>query len=133
MPDIKVKLDATEAVAKIKAYQAGKVKALEKLITETGFRIHRLAVKPPIPVNTARLKSSIHPVFYGGGSHKYTDDTGRAFDGSLSEKPSTPLEVIVGTNVEYAFDVESRVPFLNPAFQKAKAEFDNKVSKMFKK
>ena len=133
MPDIKVKLDTTEAVAKIKAYQSGMEEKLVKLVKETGFRIHRLAVKPPIPVDTARLKSSIHPVFHGGGSYKYTDDMGRAFDGSLKEKPANPFEVIVGTNVEYAFDVESRVPFLNPAFQKAKSEFDNQVNKMFKK
>jgi len=132
MPNIKVKLDTTEAVAKIKAYQAGKVKALEKLITETAFRIHRLAVKPPIPVKTGRLRASIHPVFHSSSGHKYTDKPGRAFDGTLREKPSTPLEAIVGTNVEYAFDVESRVPYLNPAFQKAKSEFDNKVNKMFK-
>ena len=133
MPDITVKLDTTEAVAKIKAYQSGKVGALEKLIKETAFRIHELAVKPPIPVDTGRLRASIHPVFHGGGSYKYTDKPGRAFDGTLREKPSNPLEAIVGTNVEYAFDVESRVPYLNPAFQKAKSEFDNKVSKMFKK
>lgn len=132
MPDIKVKLDTTEAVAKIKAYQSGKLGALEKLVKETAYRIDRLA-KKDAPVQFGRLRASIHPVFHGGGSHKYTDNIGRAFDGSLSEKPSNPLEAIVGTNVEYAFDVESRVPFLNPAFQKAKSEFDNQVNKMFKK
>ena len=64
--------------------------------------------KNDIPVDTGRLRASIHTKFKNGMSKQYTpesetysDNEGNTFDGTLSGK-LTIDSVIVGTNVEYA-------------------------------
>lgn len=61
-----------------------------------------------IPVDTGRLRASIHTKFKTGmvkgytmGSENYRDDEGKTFDGTL--KTSIDFDsVVVGTNVNYA-------------------------------
>lgn len=54
-----------------------------------------------IPVDTGRLRASINTKSVRKELHRYEDNDGQAFDGTLS--PSVDLDhVVVGTNVEYA-------------------------------
>lgn len=60
-----------------------------------------------IPVDTGRLRNSIHTEFvngFGGYTPKpttYTDDAGNSFNGKLSASLDND-SVVVGTNLEYA-------------------------------
>ena len=110
MPDITVKLDITDAVNRISKYELGKLNQTRTALKEAAIGTERGA-KKIVPVDTGRLRSSIRIL------HARTDQLG--FE--------------VGTDVEYAFDVESRVPYLNPAFQEAKAELILKLEKILRK
>ncbi len=54
-----------------------------------------------IPVDTGRLRASIHTKRVGKPTHTYTDREGNSFNGTLTGNVSRD-QVIVGTNVEYA-------------------------------
>jgi hypothetical protein len=60
-----------------------------------------------VPVDTARLRSSIH--FESGRQvgYSYTDDPGNRYDGTFSNAPKDN-EVFVGTIVEYSGAIEAR-------------------------
>lgn len=63
-------------------------------------------VKTRTPVDTGRLRASIHTVLpLHTSNHKYRDRTGRSFDGALGMTAGV-LEAIVGTNVTYATAIE---------------------------
>ena len=70
-------------------------------------------VKEKTPVDTGRLRASIHTVLYGQNDNFTYRITPRGrqrpatyFGGLLTEQ-RTPLEAIVGTNVEYALPIEA--------------------------
>lgn len=60
-----------------------------------------MKTKTNIPVDTGRLRASIHTKRIGKPNHQYTDREGNSFNGTLTGQVSRD-EVIVGTNVEYA-------------------------------
>jgi hypothetical protein len=86
-----------------------KVKAM---ILEVAFVDIETFAKKEVPVDTGRLRASIHTKFKSKGDAKalplpesqqtfsYTSE-GQTYNGTLRE-PIKELEVIVGTNVEYA-------------------------------
>ena len=57
--------------------------------------------KTNIPVDTGRLRASIHTKRISKQNHTYTDNIGNSYNGTLTGRV-TKDEVIVGTNVEYA-------------------------------
>jgi phage gpG-like protein len=83
----------------------------QKLILETAIiDIESYAKSNEIPVDTGRLRSSIHTKYIRSvnvanssthGNYSYSDNTGNSYDGSLSESVDIN-SVVVGTNVEYA-------------------------------
>lgn len=60
------------------------------------------------PVKTGRAKNSWHvmPPNTPSDTYTYSDDQGRAFDGSLTGISTGPWDAIVGSNVEYMIALE---------------------------
>jgi hypothetical protein len=106
----------------IRTFQLSTQTAIKKLAFELEGR-----VKERTPVDTGRLRASIHTVLYGEGrafaysaSSLSKSEQGRvraqakaggvkapriaktSFDGTLQTVPRTPYEAVVGTNVNYA-------------------------------
>lgn len=88
---------------------------LRKVVTATGDvaqdELHKsgmnieTAAKQEVPVDTGRLRSSIH--FESSEinrSFTYADQRGNSYSGKFNVTPR-PLEVYAGTNVEYAYDI----------------------------
>jgi phage gpG-like protein len=83
----------------------------QKLILETAIiDIESFAKSNTIPVDTGRLRASIHTKYVKSvnvansithGNYSYSDNTGNSYDGSLSGSVDIN-SVVVGTNVEYA-------------------------------
>ena len=68
-------------------------------------------------VDTGRLRASVHVSSYSKNKHQYTAKKGkkRSFTGTLKERPKHPLEVFIGTNVDYADKISKILPYLKPA------------------
>ena len=77
---------------------------LVKEVRTTGFMVES-DYKKATPVDTGRLRSSIHTQHSDYKQHQYSDNKGQMRDGTL---PTTPdrYTVFVGTNVEYAPVIE---------------------------
>ena len=73
--------------------------AMQEMAAE-GVSAMRLAC----PVQTNRLRSSLHYETPDSRSYVYSDQQGQSFRGAFTEK-ARRLEVIYGTNVEYADSV----------------------------
>lgn len=83
----------------------------QKLILETAIiDIESFAKSNTIPVDTGRLRASIHTKYVKSvnvanssthGNYSYSDNKGNSYDGSLSESVDIN-SVVVGTNVVYA-------------------------------
>jgi hypothetical protein len=85
---------------------------LGDLMNITALDITREA-KLRSPVDTGRLRSSIHPKMKPSDSFSYSDNTGKTFTGGLKEPVEQGKEVVVGTNVEYAMKQEIAKSFLH--------------------
>lgn len=70
------------------------------LMIETDYKI-------AVPVDTGRLRSSIHTEHSDFRNFNYTNKQGEIFDGKLSIDP-TNKQVVVGTNVVYSTIIEER-------------------------
>ena len=70
----------------------------------TGFMIES-AYKIAVPVDTGRLRSSVHTEHSNMSSFSYSDSQGNTFNGSLGYSLK-PTQVIVGTNVIYSGVIE---------------------------
>lgn len=92
----------------------GGSKALDNAIKATAIEGASQAKLAETAVKTARLRSSIHFETKESKPHRYQDDNGRSFDGGFDTK-AKELEAYVGTNVNYAAGIESRLNFLNHA------------------
>ena len=95
---------------------------ITELLFITGLDIATNA-KKRCPVFFGRLRASIHPKFKSNDSFNYTTtiakkdgkvnkELGVIKDGSLKEPIVQYKEVVVGTNVVYAFKMETRNGFL---------------------
>lgn len=90
-------------------------KALMDAILETAFVDIETGAKQKITddghIDTGRLKSSIHVQRHNDTNYTYSDNQGNTFDGTLEEKIEDN-QVLIGTNVEYAVDIEILDSFL---------------------
>jgi len=68
------------------------------LMIETDYKI-------AVPVDTGRLRSSIHTEHSDFRNFTYNDKQGNMFDGKLSIDPND-RQVVVGTNVVYSTKIE---------------------------
>lgn len=89
--------------------------------------IETYAKKTEIPVDTGRLRNSIHTEFIEGfagltpKSTVYKDDKGESFNGKLSASLDKK-SVVVGTNVEYA----DKINRVGGGGKNSKREFEGK-------
>jgi hypothetical protein len=91
--------------------------------------------KIAVPVDTGRLRSSIHTEHSGFRNFTYNNKQGDIFDGKLSINPND-RQVVVGTNVEYSTIIEERggkikgKDALATAFKKNTAGLLNRLLKL---
>jgi hypothetical protein len=120
-----------------KNFSKEKIAAINKEVDRTAFAIDKRA-KEDCPVNTGRLRSSIHVITNRKNTHSIQNkESGQIFDVSL---PFTALpgQAYVGTTVEYAQDVEDHVmqtkngrqPFFSPAVEIEGSKFIDNLSKI---
>jgi phage gpG-like protein len=79
--------------------------------------------KIAVPVDTGRLRSSVHTKHSDYKRHSYKDATGQRYDGELSIEPKDN-QVVVGTNVVYAAKIE---------FEGGKVKGQNALATAFEK
>lgn len=90
------------------------------------------------PVDTGRLRSSIHSEYAGKEGFHYSDKKGNGFNGGLSTR-AQGLQILVGTNVEYAALIEyggkgkGPRPYLFPAFLRDKPKVIDAIFKILQR
>lgn len=95
---------------------------LAKFLMESGLELSKAIkkqTKDVMPVKTGRLRASVHPKFTPSDTFLYTDGNGKAFTGGLKENIKEGEEVVVGTNVNYAFKIDLTHGFM----RKGEADF----------
>jgi hypothetical protein len=101
---VKLELKAGQLIKKFDSLNEEIQKAMIDELRVTGFMIES-AYKIGVPVDTGRLRSSIHTEHSDQTSFSYSDSKGNTFEGSLGYRLK-PTQVVVGTNVEYAEKIE---------------------------
>jgi hypothetical protein len=103
---VKLELKADQLIKDFDRLTGEVQQAMIDELRVTGFMIES-AYKIGVPVDTGRLRSSIHTEHSDQTSFSYSDSKGNTFNGSLGYKLER-TQVIVGTNVEYANKIEYR-------------------------
>lgn len=124
-----IKIDTREWAKKVKNYSLKVQTKLDNEVKATALAIDRGA-KKTVRVDTGRLRASIHPQFKGTNAYSYSGKFGN-FDGFFKVILKV-FEAAVGTNVHYAKKIERRFPFLEPAVNSEKSNFENRLKKIFK-
>lgn len=101
---VKLELKADQLVKEFDRLTGEVQQAMIDELRVTGFMIES-AYKIGVPVDTGRLRSSIHTEHSNQTSFSYSDSKGNTYNGSLGYKLER-TQVIVGTNVEYAEKIE---------------------------
>ena len=89
--------------------------------------------KKNCPVDTGRLRSSIHTIKYAGNNFTYKDSKGKVFDGKMKEAKLGKYDIIVGTNVDYAGKIERSKKYLSKAFISGEQKIYKRVKDVLKK
>lgn len=105
-----------------KKYSKEKIAAINKEVDRTAYGIDRRA-KSDCPVNTGRLRSSLHVITSRKRGHMILNTETNQTESVGLPFTALPGEAYVGTTVEYAEDVETgrvktrngRQPFFSPA------------------
>lgn len=124
-----------QTLGELKAWERRKIAAARKQIDKTALNIAREA-KKGAPVDTGRLRSSIHVNRPGKSAHRYTV-RGRSYSDPVAGY-SGSLTRAVGTNVKYAAAHEfgtrhmAARPFLGPAYQQEIPNYLRAMKKIFK-
>lgn len=103
---IDVEDNAAEFVAGLQMFRDLVGSDMDKLVMAHALDFQN-RVQMRSPVRTGRFRNSIHTVPPNTrDSFRYRDDEGREFDGTMKVRTG-PGEAVVGTNVEYAADLEA--------------------------
>jgi hypothetical protein len=133
---VKLELKVNKLVDKFETMPEAIQRAMIDELRLTGFMIES-NYKIAVPVDTGRLKSSIHTEHSDQTSFNYSDSRGNTFNGKLGFNLK-PTQVIVGTNVEYASKIEYRggktkgKRALLEAFEKETAGLPERLAKLIK-
>lgn len=109
---------------------------LAKFLMEAGENLATYVKQQPegiMPVITGRLRASVHSKHKPTENFLYTDKHGEAFSGGLKANIKEGEEVVVGTNVEYAFKVDLRKGFMRKAKTEFMPIFDRELKKLAQK
>lgn len=134
--DVKGLEELKKALSKIPVEAQPKVKKsmLEIMRVEVETK-----AKFSVPVDTGRLRSSIHTM-EEGTDYKYSDSEGNRYEGTLSTLKINKNEVAVGTNVNYAEKIHNKggrggkgAKFLEIPFTKAVPNLLKKIEEVINK
>lgn len=128
---ITVKVDVSKGLMRFKRIRKDKLNEIKSAVKIAGFNTDRIA-KKLAPVDTGRLRSSIHPEFKDTASFTYTVPGVGTFSGKLDEKPKNDFSVIVGSNVTYAEKQENKHHFLEKGAKIAGRGFENDIKRIMK-
>ena len=107
MSGISIELDVKDILKDFKNFTPDVQKNVKDELRLSGLDIES-AYKIAVPVDTGRLRSSIHNETKDFQNFVYTDSTGQKFNGGFSLKAQNELEVLIGTNVEYSEIIEQQ-------------------------
>jgi hypothetical protein len=116
---LNVKFDTSNILRNFPQLNEKMKKGILDALVKTALVDIETPAKQNVRVDTGRLRASIHTEYMG-------------HFGDLSIKPTNSLQVIVGTNVEYAVYVERRYPFLFPAFESSRSALISRISDVIK-
>ena len=128
---ITVKVDVTKGLKRFKRIRKDKLEQVKRAVKSAGFVADRNAKKLS-PVDTGRLRASIHPEFKDTASFNYSVAGAGTFSGKLDEKPKDDFSVIIGSNVSYAEKQENKHKFLERGAKIAERSFNNELKGIFK-
>ena len=129
--------ELNDIMRRFQRYNGDTQRKIDIEIKKSALRISTKA-KVLSPVNTGRLRSSIHWLFKGmKTNYRYTDSEGNTFTGDLGIE--VKRGAVVGTNVNYAESVENgdvrtkngRQPFLKPAYQQDMPKLLEGIKRIF--
>jgi len=138
-PDINISdRDVQRVLKNLDKYSVKVQQKIDLQVYRSAQNINGNAVRN-CPVKTSRLKNSLHVKTSKDRAHNYSDNEGKGFNGTLSVGVQKG-QAVVGTNVEYAQDVEfgevktktGSQPFLRPAANKEKQRFNNAIRKILR-
>ena len=89
--------------------------------------------KDVMPVKTGRLRASVHSKHSPSDTFIYSDSEGMAHAGGLKESIKEGEEVVVGTNVEYAFKIDVSHGFMTKGKNDFMPIFDRELKKLAEK
>lgn len=107
MNGISIELDVKDILKDFKNFTPDVQKNVKDELRLSGLDIES-AYKIAVPVDTGRLRSSIHNETKDFQNFVYADSTGQKFNGGFSLKAQNELEVLIGTNVEYSEIIEQQ-------------------------
>jgi phage gpG-like protein len=103
---VSIEIDISKLESFLEKYSEDVRKEVSLELGITGREIET-TYKIGVPVKTARLRSSIHTEDSNFRRFNYQNNQGELFEGNFSVRPKDDLEVIVGTNVNYASKIET--------------------------
>lgn len=128
---ITVKVDVSKGLKRFGRIRKEKLNQVKNAVKSAGFVADRNA-KKLAPVDTGRLRASIHPEFKDTASFTYAVPGVGTFSGKLDEKPKNDFSVIIGSNVSYAEKQEKKHKFLETGARIAERSFNNDLQRIFK-
>ena len=128
---ITVKIDVSKGLKRFAKVRKDTLQKVKNAVKSAGFVTDRNA-KKLAPVDTGRLRASIHPEFKDTASFTYTVPGVGTFSGKLDERPKDDFSVIIGSNVSYAEKQEDKHKFLEKGANIAERSFNNDIQKIFR-
>jgi len=134
---VRIEWNDKDVINKMRAIYNSETRVRDELVY-VGLETERLS-KEAVPVDTGRLKTSIHVQTKQSGGHSYQDSAGNTFDGRMNVQLED-TDVAVGTNVNYAEKIHERggrggkgQDFLLNAFNASRTNLLNRLAKALRK
>lgn len=112
-----------------------KIEAQQELVSSCMIEIETVAKEKLTRdghIDTGRLRASIFTKTKDKKNHRYSDQEGNSYACNLS-KNVKDLQVIVGTNVEYAIKIERLDSYMQYAFRQGAPKVIKNMNKMLER
>lgn len=132
--DLKITFNAKDVIKKTKLYSDRVLKEAKDELMTTALEIETEAKKGS-PVDTGRLRSSVHVITKNTDSYTYKDKRGNNFNGAVNGTGAdlNKLRLSVGTNVVYSPIQEAKNMFLRDAINKKGKGLVKRISDILNK
>ncbi len=126
-PQIKINITGIKELNKqLKSLPVEYEKIVMDEINKSALIDFETQAKKNAPVDTGRLRASIHVQKFAGELFTYKDGNGKSYNGGFKEKQKK-YEILVGTNVEYAKKQEIARKYLSRALASGKPKLYKRV------